>query len=191
LKKKWTVRTFVAIALLSSLSFILMFIKFPIPSFPSFLTVDFSDVPVLIAALLYGPLGAIVTELIKNILNYLSIGSEAGVPIGNLANFFAGILFVLPTYYIYRSLRTKKGMTFALLGGTFSMAIFMSILNYFVILPAYLYFMNFSVGNVKDYIVSGVLPFNIVKGIIVTILFMLMFSRMQTWIEKHSVLKNR
>ncbi|MBE6183451.1 ECF transporter S component [Heyndrickxia ginsengihumi] len=191
MKKKWTVRTFVAIALLSSLSFILMFIKFPIPSFPSFLTVDFSDVPVLIAALLYGPLGAIVTELIKNILNYLSIGSEAGVPIGNLANFFAGILFVLPTYYIYRSLRTKKGMTFALLGGTFSMAIFMSILNYFVILPAYLYFMNFSVGNVKDYIVSGVLPFNIVKGIIVTILFMLMFSRMQTWIEKHSVLKNR
>jgi len=191
LKKKWTVRTFVAIALLSSLSFILMFIKFPIPSFPSFLTVDFSDVPVLIAALLYGPLGAIVTELIKNILNYLSIGSEAGVPIGNLANFFAGILFVLPTYYIYRNLRTKKGMTFALLGGTFSMAIFMSILNYFVILPAYLYFMNFSVGNVKDYIVSGVLPFNIVKGIIVTILFMLMFSRMQTWIEKHSVLKNR
>ncbi|KHD85802.1 ECF transporter S component [Heyndrickxia ginsengihumi] len=191
MKKKWTVRTFVAIALLSSLSFILMFIKFPIPSFPSFLTVDFSDVPVLIAALLYGPLGAIVTELIKNILNYLSIGSEAGVPIGNLANFFAGILFVLPTYYIYRNLRTKKGMTFALLGGTFSMAIFMSILNYFVILPAYLYFMNFSVGNVKDYIVSGVLPFNIVKGIIVTILFMLMFSRMQTWIEKHSVLKNR
>ncbi|GER66057.1 riboflavin transporter FmnP [Weizmannia acidilactici] len=184
--KKWDLKKFVSIALLSTLAFILMFIKFPIPPFPSFLTVDFSDVPVLVAALLYGPMASVVAELIKNILNYLSLGSEAGVPIGNAANFFAGILFVLPTYFIYRRMRTKKGMTVGLIAGTVSMSVFMSILNYFVILPAYLYFMNFSVGNVKQYIVAGVLPFNLVKGVIVTILFMLMFTKMKNWIDKQS-----
>ncbi|WP_018660480.1 ECF transporter S component [Heyndrickxia acidiproducens] len=184
--KKWRLKSFVSIALLSSLAFILMFIKFPIPPFPSFLTVDFSDIPVLVAALLYGPAAAVLTELLKNILNYLSLGSEAGVPIGQLANFFAGMLFVLPTYFIYRKIKTKKGMTFALIGGTLSMSVFMSILNYFVILPAYLYFMNFSVGNAKKYIVAGVLPFNMIKGILVTALFMAMFTKMQTWIEKQS-----
>lgn len=51
--KKWDVKQFVAVALLSALAFMLMFIKFPVPPFPSFLTVDFSDIPVLVAALLY------------------------------------------------------------------------------------------------------------------------------------------
>ncbi|WMM90399.1 ECF transporter S component [Heyndrickxia coagulans] len=186
--KKWDVKQFVAVALLSALAFMLMFIKFPVPPFPSFLTVDFSDIPVLVAALLYGPMASVVAELIKNILNYLSLGSEAGVPIGNVANFFAGMLFVLPTYLIYKRMRTKKGMTVGLITGTVSMSVCMSILNYFVILPAYLYFMNFSVGNVKAYIVAGVLPFNLVKGLIVTVLFMLMFTKMKNWIDKASAI---
>ena len=55
--KKLNVRAFVAIGMLSSLAFILMLIKFPIPPFPAYLTVDFSDIPALIAALIFGPVG--------------------------------------------------------------------------------------------------------------------------------------
>ncbi|GIN97338.1 hypothetical protein J6TS1_32080 [Siminovitchia terrae] len=79
------------------MSFVLMLIKFPIPPFPAYLTVDFSDIPALIAALMFGPLAAIIVELIKNILDYLMIGSEAGIPIGNFSNFLAGTMFVLPS----------------------------------------------------------------------------------------------
>lgn len=186
--RKLSLKSFVSIALLSSLSFVIMFIKFPLPLFPNYLTVDFSDIPALIAALIFGPLGAIIVEVIKNLLDYLMHGSEAGIPIGNIANLIAGLLFVLPTYYIYNHLKTRKGMVIALIIGTAVMAVLMSVLNYFVILPAYLKLMHFDVGNVKDYILAGILPFNIIKGILVAIIFMLLFSKMQSWINKQNVI---
>ncbi|MGE8204369.1 ECF transporter S component [Heyndrickxia sp. NPDC080065] len=188
--RKLNLKMFIGIAMLSSLAYVIMFIKFPIPPFPPYLTVDFSDIPAFIAALLFGPVGAILVEIIKNALDYFTHGSEAGLPIGNIANIFAGILFVLPTYFIYKRMKTKKGMTFALFIGTLSLAVMMSVLNYFVILPAYLILMNFSVPNVKEYIIAGILPFNIIKGIIVSIIFMLLFSRMQNWINKQSIINN-
>jgi riboflavin transporter len=182
-------RTFVTVALLSSLAYVLMLIKFPLPLLPSFLTFDISDIPVLVAAILFGPVAAIIVEVIKNILDYLTFGSESGIPIGHLANLLSGILFVLPTYFVYSRIKTRKGMTIGLIVGTISLAVLMSVLNYFVILPAYLALMHFQVPNVKEYIIAGVLPFNIVKGLLVTIIFMLIFIRLQKWLEKNTLVK--
>jgi riboflavin transporter len=186
--KKVNLRSTVGIAVLSSLACLLMLIRFPIPPFPSYLTVDFSDIPALLAALVFGPIGAVLVELIKNIINYLMVSSDVGIPIGNAANFVSGLLFVLPTYYIYRHLKTKKGMTIGLITGTVSLAVLMSLLNYFVILPAYFVLANLHIPDVKSYIIAGILPFNIIKGFIVTLVFMLIFTRMQGWIEKRSLI---
>ena len=92
--------------------------------------VDFSDIPPLIAALIFGPVAGILVEFFKNVLNYLATGSQTGIPVGHIANFLAGILFILPTYYLYNKVKTKKGMTLALIIGTLTMAVMMSILNY-------------------------------------------------------------
>lgn len=185
--KRFNVKALVTIGMLSSIGFVLMLLNFPIPPFPKFLMVDFSDIPALIAALIFGPAAGILVELFKNILDYVLTSSETGIPVGHLSNFMAGVLFVVPTYYIYEKLKTKKGMTFALIAGTFSMAIVMSILNYFIILPMYTLFMGFpamSGEETRQMIVAGILPFNIVKGILMSIVFMLLFSRMGTWIGK-------
>lgn len=192
--KKLNVKSFVAIGMLSSLSFILMLIKFPIPPFPAWLSVDFSDIPALIAALLFGPLAAILVELFKNILDYLMSGSEAGLPIGNMANFLAGITFVLPTYYVYIRLKTKKGLLISLAIGTVVMAIIMSILNYFAILPAYIFLLGYwdpmSTADMRQLIVAAVLPFNVIKGIIITVIFLLLYSRLHGWLDKQTAYKN-
>ncbi|MGE6258875.1 ECF transporter S component [Heyndrickxia sporothermodurans] len=188
--KKLSLKAFVSIAMLSSLAYVLMFIKFPVLPIYSYLTVDFSDIPALIAALIFGPIGAIIVEIIKNLLDYLTHISDVGIPIGNAANLVAGLLFVLPTYFVFNRMKTKLGMTYALIIGTVTMAVIMSILNYFVILPAYLALMHFDVGNVKDYIVAGILPFNLIKGALVTIIFMVLFSKMQKWITKQAILNN-
>ena len=37
--------------MLSSIAYILMLLNFPIPPFPNFLKIDFSDIPALIGAL--------------------------------------------------------------------------------------------------------------------------------------------
>lgn len=191
--KKMNLKTFVAVGMLSSLAYVLMLIKFPLPTFPAYLTVDFSDIPALIAALLFGPVAAIVVEFIKNLIDYLMIGSEAGLPIGNLANFLAGILFVLPTYFIYNRLKTKKGMTVSLIVGTIFMAVLMSFLNYIAILPAYIFLLGWdpmTTAEIRKFAVALILPFNILKGIIITGLFMLLFSRMKAWLDKQTNFKN-
>lgn len=191
--KKFTVKSFVTIGMLSSLAFVLMLIKFPIPPFPPYLTVDFSDIPALIAAFMFGPVAAILVELFKNILDYIFIGSEAGLPIGNLANFAAGIAFVLPTYYVYMRLKKTRGLIASLVVGTLFMAVFMSVLNYIAVLPAYIALLGWdpmSTTALRQLVVTAVLPFNIVKGIIIAIVFLLIYSRMGNWLNKHTTLKN-
>ncbi|WP_366160295.1 ECF transporter S component [Bacillus infantis] len=191
--KKFSIKALVSIAMLSSISYVLMLLNFPIPPFPKFLMIDFSDIPALIAALIFGPAAGILVELFKNVLDYFMTGSATGVPVGHLANFAAGILFMLPTYYIYNKLRTNKGMTAALVISTFIMAVLMSILNYFIILPAYTLFLNMpamSAPETRTMVVTAILPFNIVKGLIITGIFMLLFAKMNPWINKQSAYRS-
>jgi riboflavin transporter len=185
--KKINVKAYVSIGMLSSIAYLLMLLNFPLPLFPNFLFVDFSDIPALIAALIFGPIAGILVELFKNVLNYLATGSQTGIPVGHIANFLAGIVFVLPTYYVYNRLKTKKGMTLALIAGTIIMAVVMSILNYVIILPAYTVLMGFP--DMRNLVVPAILPFNLLKGILMSVIFMLLFVRMQAWINKFSVIK--
>ncbi|MDR6122538.1 riboflavin transporter FmnP [Bacillus sp. SLBN-46] len=185
--KKMNVKAYVSIGMLSSIAYLLMLLNFPLPLFPNFLFVDFSDIPALIAALIFGPIAGILVEFFKNVLNYLATGSQTGIPVGHIANFLAGIVFVLPTYYVYNKLKTKKGMTLALVVGTITMAVIMSILNYIIILPAYTVLMGFP--DMRNLVVPAILPFNILKGVMMSFIFMLLFIRMQSWIHKFSIIK--
>ncbi|MFZ7945095.1 MULTISPECIES: ECF transporter S component [Bacillaceae] len=182
--KKISVKAYVSIGMLSSIAYLLMLLNFPLPLFPNFLFVDFSDIPALIAALIFGPIAGILVELFKNILNYIATGSQTGIPVGHIANFLAGIVFILPTYFVYNKLRTKKGMTLGLIAGTVIMGVVMSILNYFFILPAYTVLMGFP--DMRNLVVPAILPFNILKGIMMSVIFMLLFIRLQAWIKKLS-----
>jgi riboflavin transporter len=185
MKKKNNVRMIVSIGMLSSIAYLLMLLNFPLPLFPNFLFVDFSDIPPLIAALFFGPIAGVLVEFFKNVLNYLATGSQTGIPVGHIANFVAGILFILPVYYTYNKLKTKKGMTLALLLGTLTMAVLMSILNYVIILPAYTALLHFP--DMRNLVLPAILPFNILKGFIMSVIFMLVFMKMKGWIDKNSV----
>jgi riboflavin transporter len=187
-KKKLNVRAYVAVGMFSSIAYLLMLLNFPLPLlFPNFLFVDFSDIPALVAALIFGPIAGILVELLKNILNYFATGSQTGIPVGHIANFLAGIVFVLPTYYVYNKLKTRIGMTIALVAGTVTMAVLMSILNYLVILPAYTVLMGFP--DMRNLVVPAILPFNILKGVMMSVIFMPLFISLQTWINKVSTIK--
>jgi riboflavin transporter len=185
--KNTKVKVMVSIGMLSSIAYLLMLLQFPLPGFPNFLFVDFSDIPALIAALVFGPVAGILVEFFKNLLDFVMTGSQTGVPVGHIANFLAGITFVLPVYYIYNRLKTRKGMTMALVVGTLSMAVIMSILNYLLILPAYTVLMGFP--DMRNLVVPAILPFNILKGVMMSIIFMLVFVRMQAWINKMTTIK--
>ena len=154
----------ITISMLSAVAFILTFLKFPIPFLPPYLTLDISDVPGLLATFTLGPVAGLIVEFIKNLLTFLF---NIGDPIGPLANFFAAASLLLVAY--------------AVTSGTIVMTIVLSILNYFVLLPLYGMIMNLTdvVHNVKVIVVSGIIPFNIIKGIVVSLIFILLYKRLK------------
>lgn len=175
----------VILALLGTIALILFFLNFPLPFLPPYLKIDFSDVPALMAGLIFSPIAGVVVVLIKNLLYLIVTG--AADPIGVAANFLAGVMFVLPVSVIYHKFhKGVKSIVSGLITGTFIMAIGMTVLNYYVILPAYAWFMGWDMGDqiVWGAILIGVLPFNVIKGIVVGILFVPLFIKMRTWIEQ-------
>ena len=181
-KQNKRLRIFVTIAMLSSISFVLMLFNFPLPWFPAFLQIDFSDVPALIATLTMGPVAGIVVELIKNILDWIYSGSPTGMPVGHIANFTTGILFILPVYFIYKKIPSATGLIVGLVTGTVVMSVGMAFLNYVAFLPMYGYFMNFYVDDMLGMAVKAILPFNLLKGVMLIAIVTVLFRTMNKWI---------
>src|SRR5699024_12043406 len=122
------------VSMLIAISFILMFLKFPLPFLPPYLTMDFSDVPVLVATFTFGPVSGILVALFKNIFNFLIVSYE---PIGNTANFLASVCLILLTYFFFMMKKSKLFMMFGFVIGVILMTIFMSVFIYFVFFSFY------------------------------------------------------
>ncbi|HLT54659.1 MAG TPA: ECF transporter S component [Bacillota bacterium] len=185
MKKSSNLLKLVVLSLLGTISLVLFFLNFPLPFLPAYLKIDFSEVPALMASLIFSPLAGVIVIGIKNLL-YLAV-SGSGDPIGVIANFLAGVMFVLPVSIIYHKFnKGVKSVLSGLITGTIIMAVGMSVLNYFFILPAYGWFMGWDMTESFIWIsvIGGVLPFNAIKGVIVGALFLIIFVKMQHWMEQ-------
>jgi riboflavin transporter len=174
----------IILSLLGAVSLLLFFINFPLPLLPSYLKVDFSDVPAIMASLIFSPLAGVIVVAVKNVL-YLAIGG--GDIVGVTANFLAGALLVLPIGILYHKFKNVKSIVSGLVTGTIIMAVGMGVFNYFILLPVYAVMMGW--GDMTHAaklgtVVIGILPFNIIKGIIVGALFVPIFIKMRRWIEQ-------
>jgi len=181
----------VTIALLSAIAFLIMYIAFPLPLMPTFLTIDLSDIPAIIGTILFGPLAGIIIEALKNLLHYATTG---GIPIGELANFVAGSVLIIVGSLIFKKRQTTRSLLIGLSLGTLMMAIIMSFVNYYVIYPAYAVFMGFpidqqiqlaqaanhSIHDLMTLIILAVLPFNIIKGAILILIAVPIWLRLRT-----------
>lgn len=182
-------RRMILIAILGSISTVLMQLNFPLPALPAFLKVDFSEIPAVLAIMTMGPVAGIAVELLKNVLHWFLSGSPTGVPVGEIANFVTGVLFIMPIYLIFKQVRNAKGLTAGLITGTVVMAVGMSALNYFVFLPMYTYFLNmpaYTGDALFNVIVLGILPFNVIKGIMLMVISLLLYKSMSKWIDKQN-----
>ncbi|MFO7888517.1 MAG: ECF transporter S component [Eubacteriales bacterium] len=183
------------VAILSAAAFALNYIEFPVPLFPAFLQLDFSDIPALIGAFAVGPLAGVVIEFIKNIL-HLIFKWNIGSPVGELANFIVGISLVGTAGYIYKKKKTKQNAIKAMIIGILVMAATGGIMNYFVLLPFYSRFMpiesiiemgavvNQRITSLKDLVIYAIIPFNIFKGIIISVVTALLYKKLSPIIHK-------
>lgn len=168
------------IGLMSALAFILMYVHFPI-KFLGFLELELSDVPAVFTGLVCGPVAGVFVELVKNLLHLMST-STAGV--GEIANFIMSACYVLGISFVFKYSKSKKSMLLGFVVGTLCLTISGAIVNYFITIPLYvnLYFggseqglyamtsaMIPAIKDLKTLIILGFTPFNIVKGIIASI----------------------
>lgn len=129
-----SVRKITTIAILSAASAVLMFLEFPVGIAPSFLKLDFSELPALIASFAYGPFYGVLVCLIKNLIN---LPFSESMMVGELANFLIGVCFVVPAGLIYRFHKTKKGAVIGSLTGALLMAVLSVPVNYYITYPIY------------------------------------------------------
>ena len=132
------IRKMTMTALLGALATVLMFLSFKVPFMPSFISLDFSELPALIAAFSMGPLSGAAVCLIKNLIN-LFASSTGGV--GELSNFLLGCCFVLPAGFIYRYKKTRMGALIGALSGAVLVAVVSAFTNYFIGYPIYTNFL--------------------------------------------------
>lgn len=131
-------------AMLSAAATVLMFLEFPIPFLiPSFVELDFSELPALLAALSLGPVSGVVVCLVKNVIKGLLFSGTGGV--GEMCNFLLGICFVIPAGLIYRYKRTRSGALIGALAGAVIMALCSIPVNYFISYPVYTKFLPMDV----------------------------------------------
>ena len=82
-------------AMLSTVAFLLMFIEFPIPALiPSFVKLDISDLPELLAAFSLGPIYGVVVTLLKNVLFSVLHGTSSA-DVGQLVHVMMGRVFAV------------------------------------------------------------------------------------------------
>lgn len=176
----------VTMAMMGAVSFLMMYFDFPLPTFPPFLKIDFSEIPALVVGLIFGPWAGVGVEGMKNLIHYIVKGSETGIPIGQMANFIAGGLFVYIVSLLYQKAGNMKGLIVGLALGSIAMSVLMSISNYYIIMPAYSYFLHFPLGEEELFktVLYGIAPFNLVKGVIISVLMVMLYAKLGAFIRE-------
>lgn len=161
------------IGFLAVIGLVLELINFPF--ILPFLKLDLSSLPSIIAGISLGPFGAILTEVVKNLLKVVIQTETLGI--GELSNLICGIAISVPISIVYRKRPNPKGYILGAVLGVLSLVVIASLSNYFFVMPAYaqvfggmdaiINMCRSANGNMEDLlsvIVLGIVPFNLVKG---------------------------
>jgi len=191
------VQKMVSIAMLAAIGTVLQFVAFPIMPAFSFLKIDFSDIPILLGMFLYGPLAGVITAFVRSLLHLFLTGLAPQNMVGDFASFLASSIFTLPIFYFFgkkKNIRTNRIV--GLVSGILALTIFMSIANYFVITPIYLQLygvttQQFLGTSLASYVAIGIVPFNLIKGLLVSGVFLVLHAKLLPWLSKkqHTIQK--
>ncbi|MCL1944287.1 MAG: ECF transporter S component [Firmicutes bacterium] len=198
--KFFTIHNIVTIALLSALSFVLyQFARLPaFPFFPSFLQVNLSVIPILLATFMLGLYGGLTTVVVRGLLS-LPFGGET-MYIGPLSDFILGVAVVLPVWLIYSRRKTRINALIAM-GVAVIVGTFVAIIsNRYIIIPMYaelLYggmqpivdwlkplYADITVDNFYNiYLWVAVLPFNLMWLIPVTLITFFLYKPLENLLK--------
>jgi len=189
-----TLRRLVGIALLGACAYILMLLEFPIIPIAAWMKIDFSDIPILIGLFLYGMGGAFAITLVKLFLHSATMGFALPDLIGSLASFLGSAVLILAFALVLRYYRgnEKWRMPLAIVLATVGLVIVESLANLTFVLPFYMQVMGMKLNvSLNTLVLIAVVPFNLIKGLLVGGVFWLVYHRLAKWLGSRNQLMSR
>ncbi len=184
-------------AIFSCMAGVLMLAEIPLFFAPGFYKMDLSELPIMICTFYLGPVAGVTAELIKVCIKLLLKGTTTAF-VGDFANFAVGCSFVLPASIVYHANPSRRSALTGMVVGTLVMTVFGSAFNAIYLLPKFsaLFGMpmevivgmgtkvNPAITSVSTLVLFAVVPFNLLKGIVVSLLTFLLYKRISPILHK-------
>lgn len=191
-RSKWLALT----AVLSAMASVLYFLEMPVPLMPGFIQFDFSMLPIIIGNIALGPVSGIVITLVKDLIHLIIKGAGATGGVGDLADFFTCLCFILPSALIYKKFPNFKGLITGLIAGCISSAVLSGLIfNALVVYPVYTNLMPIEaiIGAYKQFrpSVNGLwevlaifnMPYTFLKCLVISIIAVMIAKPLQSMLK--------
>jgi riboflavin transporter FmnP len=167
-------------AIMTAIAVVFSFIpNFPIIPVVSFIRYEYSDLPILISLFAFGTPWGLAVAVISIFINFLIGGAESGL-YGMIMHITAICAYVVAAGLIYRSNKNRRGAIIGMLVGVVAMTAVMIPAN-LIITPL---FMKVPVQMVKDLLIPGIIPVNLIKGLITAVLTFVLYKRVSGFLHK-------
>ena len=165
---------------------------------PPWLKVHLDEIPMFLAGYMYGPIAALMVDLIKTLVK-LPMSSTACV--GEIGDFIFSLVFVLPAVLIYERKRKLSSVFIGFGVSTVAQIIFAMLMNVYFMIPFYsmLYGLPESVlegmctkiiptvqGENWKWLYASIMvaPMNAIKDSIVIVVVLLLYKRLHILINR-------
>ena len=165
---------------------------------PPWLKVHLDEIPMFLVGYMYGPISAIVVNLIKALIK-LPLSTTACV--GEIGDFIFSLIFVIPAVILYQKRRKLSSVFIGVGISSFAHIVFAMIMNVYFLIPFYSMFYGMpevvleNMCNAVVPIIQGenwkwlyalimVAPMNAIKDVIVIMVVLLLYKRLHILINR-------
>ena len=208
--KKVNIKRITFVAVFAAITSVLYcYVKFPLPIFPSFLDVNFSMIPIIIAAFMLGPIDGVIIVFIRFIMKLILVGTGTQY-VGEIADLVLGVITTTSCGLVYMFYKGKFRTLLSFATVIVSWVICSIVLNIFLNIPIYveLFFKgnwNILIGMCNDafnlitfnncpeitqnnfifyYVILAVIPFNLMLSSLVVAITALVHKRLKVIYDK-------
>ena len=155
-------------ALMCAIAILLSFVEFPIIPAASFLKLDVALVPSTVVGFAYGPGPGVLVGIVCAVAHATITGNWVGA----LMNSIMAVAFILPATAIYARSRTFKSAMIGLVVSIVVLVVAAVVAN-LVIDPI---FYGYPFDAVVGLIVPAIIPFNVIKGLVISLLTAIVYK---------------
>lgn len=180
MKNVFTTKNIAGMAVFAALAYIISFLEIPLFPAASFLKLDFSNVFIMLAGFMYGPLPAVLVGAVKELLCLIGTSSSG---VGQIANMLVICAFVLPPSITYLF---KKGLKWVIITLSFSCLLQTAVallVNKFITFPIYSQIFSMPVDYFNE-VVWLIIGFNLIKSVSVSVITILLYKKVSYIFKK-------